>query len=193
MRRFVYMGASLMLLAACQQAETPQQMQTRMDQETAAAKKSIAAIAARYEGWTAAGQTDSIANAFTENGREMPPNAPAVVGRAAIRADDAAQAAAMTRKLTVMSESVVSNGPIAIERGTYRFEATAKKGAPKGTPASITDSGKYLQHWQNVNGTWLIAEQVWNSDIPLGPPPAPPKEAAKAAAKAPAKAPARKK
>ena len=184
MRRFSFLGASLMLLAGCQQPETPEQMQKRMDEETAAAKMSFATLATRYEGWVAAGQADSIANAFTEVGREMPPNGSAIVGRAAIRAYEAANAEVMTSKLTITSEAVFANGPIGIERGAYKFEAKARKGAPKGTPASINDTGKYLLHLHRVNGTWLIADQIWNSDNPMTPPPAPPK---KAAAKAPAR------
>ena len=124
----------------------------------------------------------------------MPPNEPAAVGRDAIKSRNGKFFAVYDAKLSVTSESVVANGPMAVERGTYQLQANPKKGAPKGTPA-IDDTGKYLQHWELVNGNWTIVEQTWNSDKPLGPPAAAPakKPAAKATAKAPARSTKKKK
>jgi hypothetical protein len=39
---------------------------------------------------------------------------------------------------------------------------------------AVADTGKYLIHWHQVGGKWLIADVAWNSNIPL---PAPPKAA----------------
>ena len=66
--------------------------------------------------------------------------------------------------------SVVANGPIAVERGNWTFDFKPGKGAPPGMGA-MTDQGKYLTHWHDVGGQWLMAEDIWNSDTPAAPPP----------------------
>jgi len=180
-------GAVVALLAACQTQETPQQMQARMSKESDAFKQAIAGSARRWEGWIAAGQADSIANVFMEQGREMPPNAPAAVGRASIRQFEAQNAAMFDGKLTIKTEEALANGPLGIERGSFTFEGKAKPGAPKGMPATVSDEGKYLIHWHNVNGQWRVAELIWNSNKPMmmAPPAAQQKPAASRAKKTP--------
>jgi ketosteroid isomerase-like protein len=84
MRKIGFVGAAVLLgLAGCQPAETPQQMQARMDQESAAFKQFISGMATRWGAWFAAGQADSVANITMDQGRWMPPNGPSAVGRAA--------------------------------------------------------------------------------------------------------------
>ena len=85
-------------------------------------------------------------------------------------------------KLTITGEAWAANGPLGVERGSFTFSAKAKPGAPKGVPATINDEGKYLIHWQNVNGQWQMAEIIWNSSKPMMMP-APAKKPAKPAAK----------
>jgi hypothetical protein len=36
----------------------------------------------------------------------------------------------------------------------------------------VTDTGKYLVHWKQVGGKWLLANDIWNSDLPAMPMPA---------------------
>jgi ketosteroid isomerase-like protein len=195
MYRAMWLCAPAALLVACQSHETPQQAQARMQKETEAFTAVAAPTAKRYASWAAAGQADSIASIFTEQGREMPPNEPAVVGRAAIKVYEARNAATMAAKLTIRGESYMASGPLGIERGSYHFDGTAKPGAPKGIPASVSDDGKYLIHWHNVNGQWLMADMIWNSNhsmMPTGM--AGKKKASHTAAKpAPTKAKAKKK
>jgi len=39
------------------------------------------------------------------------------------------------------------------------------------------DSGKYIVHWMQQSGKWVMVDDIWNSDTPLPsappPPPAP--------------------
>jgi ketosteroid isomerase-like protein len=172
MRRIGLLGtAALLSLAGCQAAETPEQMQARMDQESAAFRAAIEPLARRWEAWEAAGQADSFATAFTDGGREMPPNAPAVVGLEAIRAYHAQMASLGTFISQIRTESAIANGPLGIDRGTYRFTFTPNTGMENmGIPAA--DSGKFLVHWHQVDGSWKIADLIYNSDVPL-PTPAP--------------------
>src|SRR5437762_960456 len=41
---------------------------------------------------------------------------------------------------------------------------------------SAADSGKYVVHWMQENGKWLMMDDIWNSDTPAMPmaAPAPP-------------------
>jgi ketosteroid isomerase-like protein len=164
MHKARWVCAAAALLAACSSHETPQQAQARMEKESQAFTAAAASTARRYAGWVAAGQADSIASVFTEQGREMPPNEPAVVGRAAIKVYEARNAATMASKLAIRGESYMASGPLGVERGSFTFEGKAKPGAPKGMPAMVNDEGKYLIHWHHVNGQWQIADMIWNSN-----------------------------
>lgn len=176
MRRTAVVIGTAATLMGCSAAETPQQAQARMDQETAAFKAAIKGIEGRWEGFYAASQPDSIASLFTESGQVLGPNAPAVVGRAAIAADQANQMKAYTFTLGITSEEASANGPIGIERGSYGVTGKVKKGAPKGTPPTMTDHGTYLAHWHNVNGTWQVVTLAFTSSWTATPPrPVPPR------------------
>jgi len=171
MRRLGWLGATVLGLAACQPAETPEQTQARMDQETAELKEYAMSVEQRWEAWEAAGQADSFPTVFMEQGREMPPNGKAAVGRAAIREFHAQQASMGKFTSQITQESVMANGPLGVDRGTYTFTFTPNKGMENmGVPPA--DTGKYLVHWHKVNGNWQIAELIYNSDLPL-PAPAP--------------------
>ena len=167
MHRAMWVCAAAALLVACTSHESPQQAQARMEKESQAFTTAAAANGRRYAGWVAAGQADSIASIFTEQGREMPPNEPAVVGRAAIKVYEARNAATMASKLAIRGETYMASGPLGVERGSYTFEGKARPGAPKGMPAMVNDDGKYLIHWHHVNGQWQIADMLWNSNRPM--------------------------
>jgi ketosteroid isomerase-like protein len=162
---------ALGLMAACQpKAETPEQAQTRMNTESAAAKVVIDSLDVEFAKHFNMGHADLVAAFYTEQGHLMAPNMAAAVGRPAIT-QGLAGMAAMKPDLKLTSEVVVANGPIAVERGTYSFTFT-----PPGATAPMTDTGKYLVHWQLVGGKWLMAEDIWNSDKePMMPMPAPAK------------------
>ena len=167
MHRAMWLCTAAALLVACTSRESPKQAQARMEKESEAFTAAVSPIAKRYSGWVAAGQADSIASIFTEQGRQMYPNEPAAVGRAAIKLNEARSAATMTSKLAIRGESYMASGPLGIERGSFTFEGRAKPGAPKGMPAVISDDGKYLIHWHNVNGQWRMVELIFNSNRPM--------------------------
>lgn len=161
--------ALLLAVAGCQPAETSAQMQARMDQESAELREYAMGVERRWEAWTAAGQADSFPTVFMEQGREMPANGKAVVGRQAIREHHAQQASMGTFNSRITQESVIANGPLGIDRGTYTFTFTPNRGMENmGLPPA--DTGKYLVHWHQVNGTWQIADLIYNSDLPLPAP-----------------------
>jgi ketosteroid isomerase-like protein len=41
-----------------------------------------------------------------------------------------------------------------------------------GASAAVADTGKFIEVWlKQADGTWRLAWDIWNSDIPLPPPP----------------------
>ena len=154
------------MMAACQPAaETAEQAEARMASDAAAARTAIEASNARFVTHFNAGQGDSVAAHYTEDGRVMAPNVPVASGRQAIAAAMGAMGGAT---LVLTTESVDANGALAVERGTYKVTLT-----PPGATAPITDTGKYLVHWRKVGDNWMMVDDIWNSDLPatpMGPP-----------------------
>jgi len=161
---------TLALMTGCQPvAETAEQAETRMNSEATAARTAIEASNAQFMTHFNAGHGDSVAAIYTESGRVMAPNMATASGRTAI-AEFMGTMAPMKPTLTLTTESVAANGPIAIEMGTYRIAATMP-----GASAPTTDTGKYMVHWHKVGDKWMMVDDIWNSDLPAmpaGPPPA---------------------
>ncbi len=152
------------LIAGCQPAaETAEQADARMNAEAAAARTAIEASNAQFTSHFNAGRGDSVAAHYTEDGRVMGPNMAVAAGRQAIAASMGMMGGAT---LVLITESVAANGPLAVERGTYRITLT-----PPGAPGPITDTGKYLVHWHKVGDSWLMVDDIWNSDLPAMPEP----------------------
>jgi uncharacterized protein (TIGR02246 family) len=165
--RATRIAAAAIAVLGCQQpAETPEQRDARITTESAAARTAIEAKNTEFMTHFNQGHGEQVAALYAEDGVVMAPNVPAVEGRTAIQAM-VANFAAVKAQLTLMTKSVVANGPIAVERGTFRMTF-----ASPGAAAPVADTGKYLVHWRNVGGQWLLVEDMFNSDLPItGPPP----------------------
>jgi len=162
----------LMGLAACEKTESPAQAQARQEQETAAFKTQAQALASSWERWAAAGQADSIAAAFTDAGYELPPNAPPVHGRDAIKAFQTQLASMGSTTIHLSVDEVMVSGPVGTVRGAYEFSLTPAAGSPAGVTA-MADTGKWVSAMRQTGGQWQFTTLMWNSNIPLPPPPAP--------------------
>ncbi len=100
---------------------------------------------------------------FTEDGVQMPPFAPANIGKEMMTnwVQGFLDLFGMERFALSVAELQV-NGSWAFERGTYTIQFTHK---PSGKV--IPDVGKYITIWQRLtNGTWGMARDIWNSDNP---------------------------
>ena len=158
---------AVLALAACATRETPEQMQARMQAESDSARQALEANIARWATFFNAGNADSLAMFYAPDARTLPPGMPMVSGRDSIRAMLAGYfAAGKTEGATFQVQSVSANGPIAVERGTFRMTFTTTGGQP------MTSAGKYLAHWRRMDGQWQMVEDIWNDDAPP-PPPAP--------------------
>ena len=164
--RPVYRLVPLLAVAlACQPADT-----------TASAKQAIDAANDQWPRLTSTGHADSIAEFYAADAVIMPPNMATMKGKDAIKAFFATMNTMDPKPiLTLHADAVHGTGVMAMERGRWHWAYPAGAKLPAGMPAA--DSGKYVVHWMQENGKWVMVDDVWNSDSPLPtappPPPAP--------------------
>jgi ketosteroid isomerase-like protein len=107
---------------------------------------------------------DAIAALYAEDAVEMPPNAPANVGREAIRAWYATQVfpAADYDDFSITPGEIDGVNGLAFNRGSYAFTT-----APPGSTEPVTATGKYLViARRQADGSWLWTADIWNADAP---------------------------
>jgi ketosteroid isomerase-like protein len=166
----VFMRTRLMMLvllavAACARTESPQEMAAREQSDLDSARAAINEGNQRFVRFVNANQADSLAALYTSEGRILPPDLPAAVGRDSIQARMASIAVPGAR-LTITNETVVVSGPLAIGRGVFSFVLPESGGRP-----GPTVTGKYMEHWHKIDGTWRLVESIWNNDAPAPAPP----------------------
>jgi len=124
--------------------------------------KEIAALQAVDLNWAKAynaGNADAVASLYDENAVLLPPGAPEVSGRAAIKAffakDTAeSQKAGITFTLGAKPAGGVS-GDMGWQSGTY---------VVKDKTAKVLETGKYLSVSMKKGGKWLYVRDTWNAD-----------------------------
>jgi len=103
----------------------------------------------------------ALANEFTEDAVMMPPNSPAVSGRAAIAAWEAENEAGFRIALRPDEISIV--GDRAMIRGRSCVFIPLQDGAVG------VDIGKFLEvRRRQPDGRWLVAQDIFNSDLATG-------------------------
>ena len=109
--------------------------------------------------WTA------LAKQFTEEAVMMPPNSPAVRGREAIAAWESANETGF--RIALKPNDITLIGDTAIIRGrSCVFIPVSEVEGGMGV-----DVGKYLEIRQRTaNGDWLVSQDIFNSDLPVGSP-----------------------
>ena len=164
--RFILSGVlclSFMLLPAC--APQPEQQAEPVAQETPNPEADEAAIKSVNEQCLAAlngGDVDAIVNFILDDAVFMPPNAAALVGKAAIQSWLQTATDTYTFDETWSSEEIVVFGDWAFDRGTSKVLMTSKAG---GEPVDVT--GKYIWIYERqADGNWKYARCIWNNDNP---------------------------
>jgi uncharacterized protein (TIGR02246 family) len=109
-----------------------------------------------------AGDAEAWVAQFTEDGVQMPPGAPAGVGRAMIRSWSQAFLDQFRVQFALVVDEVRISGDWAFERGGYTISLSSKAGGPQ-----MQDIGKYITVYQRKPGdTWRVARDIWNSNSP---------------------------
>lgn len=108
------------------------------------------------------GDVDAWVAAFTGDGVQMPPNAPANLGSESIRAWSQAFLGPLRVEFALAVDEVQVAGDWAFERGAYTIALTPKAG---GEP--MQDAGKYITIYQRQpGGAWRMGRDIWNSNNP---------------------------
>lgn len=120
-------------------------------------------VEAGEKAWLAAfnaGDASGVAKQYTGNARLMAPNAAIVEGRAAIEGFTKEFVATGAQlRFTVLD--VHESADMCASVGTYVM--TFPGDAPE-------DHGKFIEVWtRQSDGSWLIADDIFNSDLPPAP------------------------
>src|SRR6185369_12432463 len=111
----------------------------------------VKAVAAKDVAW--------IANLYATDGRLMPPNAPAAVGREAVREAWTKLLGTPGFALTFAPVEVrlAKAADMAFDIGTWE---------QPGPDAKAADHGKYVVVWKKQHGEWKVVADIFNSDRP---------------------------
>jgi len=123
-----------------------------------------AAIRAAVEAFAKAASvndTTALAALYTDDAILLPPNAPKVEGRDAIRSFFAVFPQMESFKLSV--EGVDGSGDLAYTWGTYYMSFLGDDGG------LVSDIGKFLDvKKKQADGSWLLYRDMYNSDLGVG-------------------------
>ncbi len=103
------------------------------------------------------GDTTFLNNIFAKDAKALPPNSAAVVGRAAISAENAKWVGFSIKEFREQTSSFYGNEEYLIDEGTY-FLRYGEENA--------IDSGKYLNVWKKEDGDWKMFTNMWNTSVP---------------------------
>lgn len=98
-----------------------------------------------------------MVNMYAPDGKVMPPNSPALVGREAIGKLVTGIFKMGIKEFSDSTTAVYGNKDNIIEEGAY-FMKDAK--------GAIMDKGKYVEVWRQYDGQWKMVVDIFNSDLP---------------------------
>ena len=138
--------------------------------------KELAALQAADQAWVKAynsGDADAMASLYEEQAVLLPPGAPSVNGRAAIRAFLAKDSAEAAKAGAAFSIGTKPAGGVSGDMGWQSGNYVVKDKSGK-----VLDTGKYLSVSVKKGEKWLYLRDTWNSDRSPAPAesPAPPKK-----------------
>ena len=136
--------------------------------DTQADVAAINEVREREVALASSGNMDSLLTVYASDVHWMPPNEPAAHGEEALKKSWQAMLGQVTLNVRYTGSEVSVSGDWAVDRYTAVITATPKAG---GNPIEETIKGVHIMKRQ-PDGTWRIAQDVWNSDA--APPPSSP-------------------
>ena len=126
--------------------------------------KAIDKVRDTHVGALNAGNAAAWAAQFADDAVQMPPNAPANVGKEMIGTWSAVFLSQFRVQFVLTVDEVRILGEWAFERGGYEIDLTPAAGP------SMQDNGKYITIYRrDSNNSWKMARDIWNSNnLPPG-------------------------
>lgn len=159
-KRFLAIILSLTVAASCDLAP---------EDRAASLEADVAAIRTFHAEWIAAetsGELESFMALWSDDGVMMPPNAPTLIGKDAMRE----WLRDFYNQFTATIETVIDEIVVAGDWAYVRWTTIAYTTTPKDGGMPITVSGKAL--WilkRQTDGNWKLAYDIWNDDKPPAP------------------------
>lgn len=134
----------------------------REEADAEAVTAAVNEIWSQYSSSLNSGDIDAWLSLWTDDGIQMPPNSPPVVGKEKIRARNKAVLDQFTFDMGITNEEVRLAGDWAYARGTYAATLT-----PKQAGEVIFIDGKYMTILERQpDGSWKIHRDIFNSNVP---------------------------
>lgn len=110
-----------------------------------------------------AGDTEAYVALIADDAVLMPPNAPAVIGKGAIRAwNEEMSKQFRFESYKSVDDEVVVTGGWAFRRATAEWTLIPSAG---GVP--VTETGKFIIIYERqADGSWKVARDIWNTNTP---------------------------
>ena len=124
--------------------------------------KEIAALQAADQNWAKAynaGNAEAVAQLYDEQPELLPPGAPGVNGRAAIKEFFAKDTAESQKAGVIFSLGSKPHGGVSGNMGWQSGVYAVKDKAGK-----VIETGKYLSVSMKKGGKWLYVRDTWNAD-----------------------------
>lgn len=129
------------------------------------ATRAVEVLRERYVTGINTGDVAGLAGLLAEDARLMPPNAPVLVGRRAIRAAFGELLSLGLGDLACHVEHAEQQGGLVVEIGAW----TARTAPEDGEETS--DRGTGVRIWRRQpDGGWRLWVDIWNSDLPAARP-----------------------
>ena len=168
MRQFVLsLGVVLVALTllSCAQQPIPAEETTSTEADVAAFEATVLDTWVTYSATVNAGDVDGWIALWDDDGVQMPPGAPAVHGKSAIReAFSGILLSVDFEEFTINNEEVQVFGDFGFARGNYSFVNAMVEGDP------VPFEGKYLTIFRRQpDGSWKVYRDCFNSSTPPRP------------------------
>lgn len=124
------------------------------DIQPGSAEPAVRRMAREFGDAANSGNIDGMMAIYANDAVLLPPGAPEMRGRAAIRQFWSGLVAAKPH-VTLNTQQVIESGDMATEIGTYELIIGGK-----------TETGKYALTWRRANGEWRAIVDIFNSNGP---------------------------
>ncbi|HVQ35034.1 MAG TPA: DUF4440 domain-containing protein [Candidatus Bathyarchaeia archaeon] len=153
---------SVLTLAACMRASVPPAAV-----DTSADEAAIQVTGnSWFEGFKA-GDVERVVATYADDAVVMPPNAPPMNSKDALRAFFTSETANIKSAGLEIVNGASTTG-VSGDTGWHQGSYTVKAG-----DGTAVDAGSYMEIWRKRDGKWLIVRDIWNSSNKPSPP-APP-------------------